>query len=206
MPVEKSIEQKAKDAADLIMRTNEGKFNTLTGYSEVNYSKESLKYMCDQLSKMEKEYLNLFTGVTKKRQLKYYYTYVPAYTESIIYLPLFRFSTKDGIVDTAGYHGESVYIRIERSGNTKQTAIYEKAKINAKAKSHGFDYCIPEYAKVSMICNDKVRTESNILISQFGAVCQLPAGKKLRANFYPNSGSLNTIAVKNKGHHRFWHH
>jgi hypothetical protein len=206
LPIEKSIEQKAKDAADLIMQVKEGKFNILTGYSEVNYSKESLEFMCDQLGKMETEYLNMFTGITVKRQLKYYYTYIPAYTESTLYLPIFRFSAKEGIVDTSGYYGESVYMRIERFGSTKQTSTYEKAKVDAKAKSHGFYYRIPEYAKVSMICNDKVRTEANILISQFGAVCELPAGKKFRATFYPGSGSIKSIGINNKGSHRFRHH
>jgi hypothetical protein len=200
---EKTLEQKAKDAADFIIKVKENKFNLLTGYSEVAYSKETIEYMNDQLAKLETEYLNLFTGITVTHQLKYYYTYIPANTESKTYLPLFRFSAKEGIVDTSSYYGESVYMRIDRFGSTKQTASYEKAKINPDAKVHGFYYRIPEYAKVSMILNDKVRSEANLLINQFGAVCELPAGKNLKATFYPNSGSLKSVAIKKRG---MFHH
>ncbi len=202
---EKTLEEQAKDAVDFIMRVKESRFNILTGYSEVNYSKESIEYMNEQLSKMEKEYLSLFIGKTVTHQLKYSFTYVPSNTENIIYLPLFRLSAKDGIVDTSNYVGESVYLRIERFGSTKQIATFEKAKQNITAKSHGFYYRIPEYAKVSLIYNDKVKTQSNILISQFGTVCELPAGKKLRATFYSNSGSLKSVAFKKKICHHFFH-
>lgn len=199
--VEKTIEQKAKEAADFIMQLKEGKFNLLTGYNEVNYTQESIKYMTSQLDKMEEEYLNLFTGITVTHKMKYYFTYEPSYTNNTINLPLFRFSAKEGIVDTSSFYGDNVYVKIEKYNCTKQLASFNEWKANPKQKTHGYYYRIPEYAKVSMIYNDKVKAESNLLIDQFGAVCELPANKKLKASFYPNSGSLKSITLKKKFHH-----
>ena len=203
--VEKTIEQKAKEAADFIMQAKEGKFNILTGFSEVNYSKESVEYMSNQLDKIEREYLNLFTGITVTHQLKYYFTYIPDSTENSIKLPLFRFSPKEGIVDTSSYYGDNVYLKIGRYNSTKQLAGFNEWKLNARQKTHGYYYRIPEYANVSMIYNDKIKAESNLLVDQFGVICELPVSKKLKASFYPNSGSLKTITIGKRFHH-FHHH
>ena len=194
--IEKTNEQKAKEAADFIMRVKEGKFNLITGFSEVNYSKESMEYMSVQLDKMETEYLNLFTGITVKRQLKYYFTFVPSYTENSIYMPVFRFSAKDGIIDTSGYKGDNVYIKIDRFDNTKPLSAFDNAKQNPKKKTHGFYYRIPDYAMVSVIYNDKVKADANILINQFGVVAELPAKKSLKILFYPNSGAVKSVEIK----------
>ena len=93
--VEKSLEQKSKDAADFLMQIKESKYQLLNGYNEVNYSKESLEYMDKQLDEMENDYLTLFTGLTVTHNLKFSYTYVP--DENEISNPLFKFSSKVGI-------------------------------------------------------------------------------------------------------------
>ncbi|MGD0712275.1 MAG: DUF4831 family protein [Bacteroidales bacterium] len=204
--VEKTDEQKAKEVSDLIMKVKGEKFNMIRGYDEVNYSKESIEYMTQQLDKLETEYLNLFTGITVKHQLKYYFVFNPSYTENQVFTPLFRFSYKEGIVDTSNSHGENVYLHIQRSGNTKVVADFEKAKTDAKKKLHGYNYRIPEYTTVSILSNDKVKAETNILIDQYGAISELPIKKNLNISYYPNSGSLKTVAYKKRWFHFGGHH
>ena len=60
--VEKSPEQKAKEASDYIVKIKDNRFNLISGFQEVNYNRETLEYMDTQLKQMEKEYLKLFTG------------------------------------------------------------------------------------------------------------------------------------------------
>ena len=62
--VEKSPEQKAKEAADFISKIKDNRFNLISGYQEVNYNKETLEYMDTQLKILEKEYMKLFTGIS----------------------------------------------------------------------------------------------------------------------------------------------
>jgi uncharacterized lipoprotein YehR (DUF1307 family) len=203
--VEKTEEQKAKEASDLLMKIRGEKFNMIRGFAEVNYSKESIEYMTQQLDKLENEYLNLFTGITVKHQQKYYFVFNPSYTENTVSTPLFRFSAKEGILDTTNNHGDNVYLSIQRSGNTKVVADFEKAKTDTKKKKHGYYYRIPEYATVSIVCNDKIKAESNLLIDQYGAVSELPIKKSLKITYYPNSGSLKTVSYKKRWFH-FWGH
>jgi len=203
--VEKTEEQKAKEAADLIMKIKENEFNLLTGYSEVNYSKESIEYMYKQLKKMEMDYLNLFTGITVTRHYKFYYKYDQLASKNELNVPLFRFSSKEGITDTSNANGEIVYLKIDKLENSKTLESFNNAKQNAKRKRHGFYYRIPEYAKVSVFYEDKVKAESNIPVSQYGVVSELPSTKKMKALYYPNTGALKTVAVNKKAHH-FWFH
>lgn len=56
-----SPEDQANDAAQLIHKIRTSRYNLLTGYQEVNYG-EGIKYMDDQLKKLEDEYLALFLG------------------------------------------------------------------------------------------------------------------------------------------------
>jgi hypothetical protein len=203
--VEKTIEQKAKEAADYIMKIKENEFDLLIGYSEVNYSKESIEYMYGQLKKMETEYLNLFTGVTITHHFKYHSSYNPADPKNMINVPLFRLSSKEGITDTSNANGEIVYLKIDKLENSKTLESFNNAKQNAKRKQHGFYYRIPEYAKVSVFYEDKVKAESNIPVSQYGVVSELPSVKKMKALYYPNTGALKSVAVNKKAHH-FWFH
>jgi hypothetical protein len=59
--VDKSEREKAEEAAQQIAKVREARFNLLTGYHEVNYG-ESIRYMDNQLKKMEQGYLELFLG------------------------------------------------------------------------------------------------------------------------------------------------
>ncbi|MCX6246982.1 MAG: DUF4831 family protein [Bacteroidetes bacterium] len=47
--VEKSPEQKAKEASDYIVKIKDNRFNLISGFQEVNYNKETLEYMDAQL-------------------------------------------------------------------------------------------------------------------------------------------------------------
>ena len=74
---EKSSEEKAKEAADYLMKIKDNKFNIITGYAEVPYTKDAIKYMNDQLDITNNEYLSLFTGDTSYVVIKYSFIYSP---------------------------------------------------------------------------------------------------------------------------------
>ncbi|NTW31463.1 MAG: DUF4831 family protein [Bacteroidetes bacterium] len=194
--VEKTLEQKAKEAADFIMRVKQSAFDLISGLSEVNYTKESFEYMNEQLKKSETEYLNLFTGITIKQQLKYHFTYVPESAKNSITLPLFRFSEKEGVADTTSNKGESVYLSINGSGNTNSISSFIDKKTNIKKKAHGLYYRIPDNGKVSIAYNNKEKADANILINQYGVVTELPYDKNIKLLFYPNSGTIKSVEIK----------
>lgn len=189
---DKTNEQKAREAADLIMNIEESRLALYTGYSEVNYSKETIEYMAEKLLQMEQEYLNLFTGITVKQQLKYFYTYVPDGSYNVS-LPLFRFSEKYGISDTSDYKGESVFVNLTSSGNSNVIASFEASRMETKEKSHGIYYRIPERARISLVYKDNEISASTFTIAQIGAICELQTKGLKSLQFNAETGSLQKV-------------
>lgn len=204
--VEKPTEQKAKEAADLILELEESRLALLTGYSEVNYSKETIEYMVKKLQDMENEYLHLFTGITVTHSQDYNFEFIPAENSATINLPLFRFSEKYGVSDTSDYKGESVYINVKPSESTGKINAFENSRLNPKEKHHGIYYRIPEKATVTLFYNDKQLAATQLLIAQSGAVCELqPKGIK-SLTLDTESGSVNKIFYGKKRGFFFHHH
>ncbi len=63
-----SEDDRANDAAQQIKKIRQSRFNLLTGYQEVNYG-EGIRYMDEELQKMEQQYLALFLG-RESREMK----------------------------------------------------------------------------------------------------------------------------------------
>lgn len=192
--VEKSMEQKAKEAADFIMKIKEQRLDILTGAQEVPYSEATVKYMSEELDKLEKEYMMMFIGVTKTDVLHYRYYYLPKSEVYSASIPLFKFSYKSGIIDESISGGEMVYIHVDRAGNTKNLEDFVNRNADDKDKK-GFYYRIPEYAKFTIKQGETLKAEASFLISQFGVVTSLPA-KNAKVQFYPNTGAIRKVELR----------
>lgn len=188
--VEKTPEQKAKDAADFIIKVKENRFNLISGYQEVNYNKETFNIMNQEMLTLENEYCKLFTGLTFTNDLNYRFTFVPNGADS---LALFKFSGIKGVIDTSSINGQLVYLTINRSNDTQpiKSHILRKEGI----KTHGLYYRIPEAADISIYLGNKLYMSGKFLINQYGAVSWLPAND-LKVKYYPSNGSIKNINLK----------
>jgi hypothetical protein len=191
--VEKTLEQKAKEAADFIMSVKEAKFNLLNGLAEVAYSKEAISYMVEELSKTETEYLNLFTGITVTQTYSTNYTYCPSASEAMSDIVLCRFSPSEGLLDTTRFIGKDITIKFSRSADTKGISENILQNVNLKQKTHGFFYRIPEYAEVSVNVGETLKAKTRLLINQFGVIAEMPYSKGMQLNFYPKTGALKMV-------------
>ena len=63
--VEKSIEARAKEAADMILKARREKFNITIGNTDATFSGEALGAAIDELTRVENEYMKLFTTASK---------------------------------------------------------------------------------------------------------------------------------------------
>ncbi len=192
---EKSIEQQAREIADLIYRIEDNKFSLITGYQEVNYSKESLKFMIDNLNKMEQEYLAYFKGskVTTEEVFTFYYT--PNVNDREIFRTLFRFSEQEGITGRDNRSGDPVSISsVTSSGLTKIKSV-ENKRLQLKKKAKGIIYRIPEEVNYTIHIGNKELASQNLFISQLGVLTFLPSLNLGHAEFHEN-GALKTIILR----------
>ncbi|OYT11284.1 MAG: hypothetical protein B6I18_04710 [Bacteroidetes bacterium 4572_112] len=194
--VEKSYEQKAKEASELLMKIKEQRLDIITGAQEIAYSGATVAYMAEELAKMEQEYMKLFTGVTQRNTFHFRYYYLP---ESHVYsasIPLFKFSKTEGILKDEAMDGLMVYIHVDRARTTTTLEKFIGNSENDKESDKGLYYRIPESAKFTIKEGSELKAEASFLIGQFGVVTNLPA-KNVKVQFYPNGGAIRRVQIVN---------
>ncbi len=192
--VEKGEELRASEVAEYILEIREKKFDLISGFQEINYSKEALEYMYSEMDKLESDYLDLFTGITASQTINFRFIHTPEKDQTDTRHTLFRFSQDEGVLpahDDEG--GVPVTIAYQRSHATddlkNQTGETRQERRRSAA---GFHYRIPEYANLLIYTGTEKRAEARMQINQFGIVTNLPPGKST-IEFYPNTGSIKSI-------------
>lgn len=177
--VAKTPEQKAKDAADFIIKIKENRFNLISGYQEVNYDKETIKHMDEELEKLENEYMKLFTGISFSKQKSFSFYYTPDASKSIDTVTLCYFSSLKGINNSVNENSEPIHLTINKTGITDSLNAFliNKSKGITHAK-HGFYYRLSDYANVNVIFDANKNIAVKIAIPQYGIVCSMPVNLK----------------------------
>lgn len=170
--VDKSDEDKANEAAMQIAKLREGRFNLLTGYQEVNYG-ESMKYMDEQLLKIEKQYLELFLG----KELK------SVESQTIYYTPS-KGKPSDVLLDLGNANQVLINIRQQNSNSVLPEKPIDKVD--------NIYYRIPEQATVEVEFKGKVYFRKIFTINQLGNVSTAPLNRT-KTQFDPQTGSLRKI-------------
>jgi len=190
--VAKTPEQKAKDAADFIIKVKENRFNLISGFQEVNYDKETFKHMNDELDKLENEYRKLFTGISFTKKTTYSFVYMPNKNSTSDTVALFKFSKLKGVLEASNGYGESVYLKIKKTGITDTLKSFNDKRAALQSKHHGLYYRIPDYADISVSYKETENLNARFLIPQFGVICSMPPIIN-RYNYFPNTGAINKI-------------
>jgi hypothetical protein len=192
--IEKSMEQKAREASEYIIMLNELKVNLISGYQEVDYNEATLTHMISEMDKLIGEYMSLFIGKTITQTMTYNFTYTPESSTKNNSIFLFSIDKNSGLSDTESSDlSQNIYIELMPSLTTSKIEPIVSSQSSDTKHRKGFYYNIPEKTKI-ILTKDKsnVLFESNIMINQFGVVHFLPA-KHYKILYFDNSASLRRI-------------
>lgn len=169
---EKPSEMKAREAADMISRIRESRFNLLTGYQETNFSRETMEYMDKNLQRMLQDYISLFRGVRTEQMVTYTFYVVPSQnkTNQVVC----RFSRELGILDASDNKGKDITLSVKRSGNWDQVPAWAP---KPSSKATAAPYIIPEMAQLSLKYNNRIYDDRYVPVSQFGTVSLMPVNR-----------------------------
>jgi hypothetical protein len=192
--VEKSTEQKAVEAANMVTKLRENRFNLLTGYQEVAFDAGTMAYMDKQLKILEDEYLSLFIGITVKKTLHYSFTVLPDLEHEFSTIPVFVFSERIGVKDPGAAGGEKVSLKIDVSDPLANVIAANDARENSYKGDKGFYYRVPVTARVRLDINNDLTTSGIYQIAQFGSVTYLPSTIS-SVQFFPETGGIKNVIV-----------
>ena len=168
-----STDQLAERAAKRLMEMREGKHLILTGEATV-YPQSSAAI--DEINRLEKEYMELFTGKTIKQKLVYTYNYIPVKDADNKPKVLFQFSDVMGPVTGTGKGGTPVTLELIPEQKTKDLTILKKQGPESIQQEYDkIYYRVPDIVSLKISQGSDVLLTGRKMIYQFGQMVQLPA-------------------------------
>jgi len=191
----KTLEQRATEAAAFIEEIRNNRFDLITGYQEVNYDKEAIKYMDSQIMELEEAYLSLFKGVVVEDELSFSFINIPDRAAEGISVILFRFSADDGVINALDASGDPVTISSEKIGLFSQSENYNIFEQSTSIEQ-GFYYRIPANVKMTVSMNNQVLNHKILPVNQLGASSLIPVMDNIHLQFWPESGLIKKVELE----------
>ncbi len=169
-----TIDQLADKAAKSLLELRDGMHLILTG--EANVFPQG-KSAIEEMNRLEKEYLALFTGKIWTETKTFHYTLIPQKAMKGKPITLLRFSGQTGPADGITNSGTPVIISLQPLQKTKDiTLVVKPAAANLTAPKYDkLYYRIPEIVSMEIKMGEEKLYNGRKLIYQFGQLVQLPA-------------------------------
>jgi hypothetical protein len=169
--VEKNLEDKAADAAEMIFQLRKERMNIITGNTDANFYGNSMEIALRELDRMEKEYMALFEGFTVVRTFSASFEIIPsANSRSQRYLA-FRL-LEDGFA-LEGTRGVPYYINLEPEPLKNE----EESASQRRNRTNPLHYRVPVICKVSLTKENRPILSARIPVYQLGMEGQYPNNK-----------------------------
>ncbi len=180
MVVEKTLEQKAAETARMILQLRDQRLRIVTGDTDATYSGEAMGAAIDELSRLEKEYMTLFTGYSECQTQRMEFDIVPeAGRENQMYVA-FRISDAKGLAPADEISGKPVVMEIIPQEFKQLPPPVEEKKKQKQKEVVLIHYRIPA------ICTVKIKNGADLLLQtrmpvyQLGQESTVPAGTVLK--------------------------
>lgn len=110
--VSKSFENKAREAADAIMKSRKDQYNLVAGEQETPYTGEALAIMLSELKNWENNYMSLFTGISIADTIQYVFYVTPG--DDLGQVTAFYFDANKGFSQTNGMEADAYKLSFSR--------------------------------------------------------------------------------------------
>lgn len=171
MVVQKSLEQRAKEAADMIFNLRQKRVQIVTGDTDATYSGEAMGAALKEISALEKEYMSMFIGYSDFQTQKLKCDVVPVKNRKSQTYVAFRISDTDGIVSADNMSGKPYLLEIVPQ------PIGEASGKGAQAKSNVAIYRIPAICTVRLSDGVTSFLQDRMAIYQLGTEGYFPLSK-----------------------------
>ena len=168
--VEKTPEKKAAETAEMILKLRKQRLQIVTGDTDATYSGAAMGAAIAELTRLEQEYMTLFTGYSEFKTQKMKFEVVPqSDKENQMYIA-FRLSDTAGLVPAENLSGKPVVMEIVPQ-NFSEPVVEAAEKDKKAVLAH---YRIPAMCQVKVLIGQELLMQTRIPIYQLGQECVLP--------------------------------
>ncbi|MCB8965169.1 MAG: DUF4831 family protein [Bacteroidales bacterium] len=175
MIIERNLEEKAKEAADLIFSLRKKRMEFMTIDVDQPLSGDALAVLFNQIDALEKEYLALFVGKQYAESVSRHILYTPTNPEGETNIA-FRFSASRGVVAANDMSGNPILLQLEPEALPEIYSQFFKS-IADNASKNRFNqvyYRIPVNAVVRLSDGKTDLATHRLPIYQYGPTAILP--------------------------------
>jgi hypothetical protein len=174
-PVFKTTEQKAEEAANFIIKLRKRRFKLISGQYTYMPEGEALDRAIDELNRIEKQYLSLFTGIRTVTEQSQVFHYLPDNGKELNRTILLRFSETEGFLEARESRGKPVLVEIQDMNKTKGL---DAIKLNLKESENQLFYRIPDQSFIRVLYGETLMREAKFPVYQFGTLVGMTVAVK----------------------------
>lgn len=168
--VEKSLEDKARETADLIFMLRKTRVQIITGDTDMSYDGEAMGAAIAEMTRLEKQYLTLFTGYTDSKIQTARFELIPDAAREEQKYVVFRISDTDGLVDAAVTEAAPVVLELVSEGVSE----VEADPAAKPAKGPFAHFRVPAVCSVRLLDGSDVILQSRVPVYQLGLESSFP--------------------------------
>jgi hypothetical protein len=177
MLVEKSLEQRAAETAQMILKLRKQRLQIVTGDTDATYSGEAMGAAIAEITRLEEEYMMLFAGYSEYQTQKMRFEVIPdAANEGQIYVA-FRLSDTSGLVPADNLSGKPVIMEIIPQPFADPALGEDEAKNKKEVLAY---YRLPAVCTVRLMDGANLLLQSRMPIYQLGRESSLPVNVILK--------------------------
>lgn len=169
--VEKTLEDKASDAAEMILHLRKERMNIVTGNTDANFYGNSMEIALKELDRMEKEYMALFEGFTVVKTFSASFEIIPSAGSNSQHILAFRL-LEDHFA-TEGNRGVPYYLNIEPEASRNE----EEQAGQRRNRTNPLHYRTPVVCKVTLTKDNQPLLSARVPVYQLGTEGQYPNNK-----------------------------
>lgn len=174
MIVAKTLEQKAAETAEMILKLRQQRLQIVTGDTDATYSGEAMGAAVEELTRLEEEYMTLFLGYTETRSQKMNFDVTPEAGRENQRYRAFRISDTVGLLPADNLSGKPVFIEFIPQ---EIKELEEPRKVDPKKKP-----AVVAYYRIPAVCTVKLFEGADLLLQTRVSVYQLGIEASLPVN------------------------
>jgi len=196
-PVRVSDEKKAADAAARILECRLTRFHMAAGLMD-EFHPDGVAYevSLNELDRIERNYLSLFTGRTTYKTEEFSFDFIPTASSTGSGEVVFRFSEENGVVPASDLSGKPVTVKVNPVENLKGKYTSLASSDNPSAGESGVYYRMPGMANVEIIFELETIASARIVLPQFGETAPVPEELLFgdySIEFHSHTGAIKSV-------------
>lgn len=178
MLVEKTLDQRAAEAADMILKLRKQRLQIVTGDTDATYSGEAMGAAIAEMTRLEEEYMMLFIGYSETQTQKMRFEVVPQAEQPRQMYVAFRLSDMAGLLPADNVSGKPILMEIIPQSFAPVEVTEDDIK--SKKKEVLAYYRIPAICTIRLMEGADLLLQSRMPVYQLGRETSIPVNVILK--------------------------